>query len=218
MALLLTTRPLRGLGLRRPPGWSLAAGALLAVVVLPPLAALTLFVLRQFPGLQALLEEYHPLTRELRALTEEGPAPVGARLHYFLVLAVLPAVSEELAFRGLILTGLCRAFRPWAAVLLSSFLFSLYQMNVFQLLPHFLIGLALGLLVVRSGSVLPAMLFHLVYNTLLIGPGALLPEVFGPACGWDVPPVLQGALFVACTLLAVAGLAAVWRSGRPLPE
>src|SRR5262249_28874845 len=76
----------------------------------------------------------------------------------------------------------------------------------------------LGLLVVRSGSVVPAMLFHLVYNTLLIGPGALLPEVFGPAGEWHFGPVLQGAVFFACTLLAVAGLAAVWRYGRPLGE
>jgi hypothetical protein len=80
------------------------------------------------------------------------------------------------------------------------------------------VGVVLGLIAVRSGSVLPAVLFHLVYNSSLI----LFPAVF-PAVGVpgpdSLPPSLapwRGAFSAACVVLAGAGLAAVWRLGsRP---
>jgi len=48
MAVMLTTRPRLGLALRRPPWWAWPAAVLLALCVLPPLAELTLTILRQF--------------------------------------------------------------------------------------------------------------------------------------------------------------------------
>ncbi|HZT82943.1 MAG TPA: CPBP family intramembrane glutamic endopeptidase, partial [Gemmataceae bacterium] len=128
---------------------------------------------------------------------------------YLLALAVLPAVCEELAFRGLILAGLRQRFRPWTAILLSSLLFALYHMNVFQLLPAFAFGVVLGLLAVRSGSVLPGMLLHLLHNGLLVG--LMLLQSLGHA--GKVPAVewLRPAAAVVCTLLAAAVL---WRLAR----
>lgn len=215
MALLLTTRPLAGLGLRRPPWWAMPAAVLLAVLIVPPLAELTFLILRQFPALQTLLEMNHPLTRELRLLS--GDPGWQTRLAYFLVLAALPAVCEELAFRGFILQGLRRGFRPRTAILLSAFLFSLYQMNVFQFLPHFVFGAVLGLLTVRSGSLWPAVLFHLVYNSLVMAP-TILPGVFGSLAGLapegELPPrllALRLLLSAGCTVAASVGLYAIWR-------
>jgi sodium transport system permease protein len=196
MALLLTTRPLAGLALRRPPWLSLPLAALLAIALLPVLAELTLLILTQFPGLRNLLELNHPLTRELAAIAR-GESAVGVQL--FVVLGVLPALCEELAFRGFILTGLRQSFRPWSAILLSSFLFALYQMNVFQFIPHFLFGIVLAVLVVRTGSIWPAIVFHLVYNAVLMGP-ALLPGVFGgleSVSVWIRPVAVFTGLLVA---------------------
>jgi sodium transport system permease protein len=155
MVLLLTTRPLQGLSLRWPPWWTWPVSIVLAVLLLPPFSALTLLLLDQFPLLKQAAA---------RSLTHvaAGPQAIG-----WLVFVVLPALSEELAFRGFILSGLRRRFRPWTAVLLSSFLYALYQMNVLQALPHFLLGIVLALLVVRSGSLGGAMVFRLVWDFLL---------------------------------------------------
>jgi sodium transport system permease protein len=213
MAVMLTTNPRLGLGLRRPPWWAWPAAVSLAVLVLPPLAELTQAILRHFPALVTLLEQNHPLTRELRELRDQKPLPWARWADVFLMLALLPALCEELAFRGFILSGLRRAFRPRAAVLLSSFLFALSQMNVFQFVPHFLLGTVLALLAVRGG-VLPAMAFRLVYNALLLTPNAPWLEALAGAPGEGVAllPLLVSA---ACTALAGAILLAVWRSGRP---
>jgi sodium transport system permease protein len=202
--------------MRLPPWWAWPAAGLLALFVLPPLAELTVAILRQFPALRALLELNHPLTSELRSLAGGGTGP---RARYFVVLALLPAVCEELAFRGFILQGLLRGFRTAPAVLLSAFLFALYQMNVFQFAPHFVLGVVLGTLAVRTGSVLPAALFHLVYNTLLLAPAAF-PEaaaalpLFVPPADGDGASVARLALAAVCALLACGVLALVWRLGR----
>src|SRR5262249_115623 len=136
----------------------------LASVVLLPLAQLTLYIIGQFPNLKEMLDQQQKM-QVFRDLTT-GAAGTGRAI---LSIVVLPAVGAELAFRGFILSGLCRPFKPWTAILLSSFLFALYHMNVFQLLPTFLLGAVLGLLTLRSGSLWPAMLFHLLHNGLLVG-------------------------------------------------
>jgi sodium transport system permease protein len=216
MALVLTTRPRQGLALRLPPWWSWPAAALLAVAVVQPLAALTVYILQQFPALKDELQRYQ-LAGELQSFLRRGGASPG---WYFLVLALLPALCEELAFRGFILSGLRQRFRPWTAVLLSSFLFALYQMNVFQFVPNFVLGAVLALLVVRSGSVLPALVFHLVYNALLLGP-VILPESFRGlpyvGDGLSAHPLLSLLLAAGCTVLAAAVLVVVSVLGRGEP-
>jgi sodium transport system permease protein len=207
MALLLTTRPSQGLALRRPPWWACPAAVVLAVLLFPPLAALTLLVLEQFPHIKQTLREAHAASGggELQTLGESA-AQTGRGL-YLVVFLVLPALCEELAFRGFILSGLRRRFRPWTAVLLSSFLFALYQMNVFQFLPHFLVGVVLALLVTRTGSVWSAMVFHLIWEVLVRWP-LLQPDLlrrFEDALSGS--SLLRLVLIPGCLILAAPLLA-----------
>jgi sodium transport system permease protein len=209
MAMLLTTRPSQALAMRLPPTRTILYAGLLALLLFVPLSEVTLFVLRQFPGLMELLAEHNPLTGELRVLGHEGNgrASLGALIRCLLLLAVLPAVCEELAFRGFILGGLRRRFRPWMAIVLSSLLFALHHFNVFQFLPTFLMGVVLGLLAWRSGSVLPGMVFHGLHNGLLIG--VVMLQGLGYT-GEHVPGVgfLRVVVAALCTALA-GGL--LWR-------
>ncbi len=175
MALLLTTRPRHGLALRLPPWWAWPVAVVLALLLLPPFSALTVFLLEQFPQIKQTLLEAQGVTRG----TGSSPATASeeGRGLALLLLSLIPAVCEELAFRGFMLSGLRRRFRPWTAILLSGFLYALYQMNVFQFVPHFLVGVVLALLAMRTGSVLSAMVFHGVWNSLL-----MLPFVWPEAC------------------------------------
>ncbi len=175
MAFLLTTQPRQSLAVRIPPAWAWPVTLALVVLLTPLLLELTLFLLRLNPHLERLIEQYRPFTEYLRTLGHEGPATPLRWWQTLVVFAILPAVCEELTFRGFILTGLQRRFRPRTAVLLSSFLFSLMQMNVFQFVPTFLVGVVLAYLTTRCGSILPAMLFHVLYNALLLSPALLWP-------------------------------------------
>ena len=83
----------------------------------------------------------------------------------FLSLCVLPAVGEELLFRGA-LQGLMRPCGSAAAIFGPALLFALLHMDLAQSITAFAGGLFLGWLTERTGSVLPGMLLHFVNNCI----------------------------------------------------
>jgi membrane protease YdiL (CAAX protease family) len=85
-----------------------------------------------------------------------------------MVTCLQPAVIEELAFRGVVLTNLQRLLSNREAILVSAALFSILHLS-FPSIPHlFVIGLALGFLRVQTGSLYPGMALHFTHNFLCI--------------------------------------------------
>ena len=94
--------------------------ALLAVLLFLPGLEYSHFIVEQIPAMRVSLEEYlRSQSSGLPATAGEGPT-AALRWQAFAV-AVLGALCEELAFRGFILSGLRRRFKPWMAVFVSSF-------------------------------------------------------------------------------------------------
>jgi len=81
--------------------------------------------------------------------------------------AVVPALVEELLFRGLLLPSLEKLGR-WPAVLASGILFALPHARLMALPAHLLLGILLGWLVLLTGNLYASMLFHGVYNAAII--------------------------------------------------
>jgi sodium transport system permease protein len=210
LAVMLTSRPVESLGLRVPALRNLGTAVLLAVLLLP-LSELGLLLVGRFPPVKESLQGTQPLTGELLRL-HDGTA-AGAWWGYLLLF--LPALCQELAFRGFILTGLRRRFHPLTAIVLSSLLYALFSLNVFEAVPAFGLGLVLGVLATRSGSVLPGMLFHLVHGGLLLGVGMQrgIDLLSGP------PVVAVCTLLAAAVVIAAAyrHLAPVWASKDSAP-
>lgn len=86
-------------------------------------------------------------------------------LMQFLALCVMPAIAEELLFRGAF-QGLMRPCGSAAAIFAPALLFGVLHLDLAQGLTAFACGVFLGWLAERSGSILPGMLLHLVNNTL----------------------------------------------------
>ncbi len=84
-----------------------------------------------------------------------------------LVIAVLPAVFEEVIFRGFLLKGM-KAFGTLGAVLLCGGLFALYHQNPAQTVYQFCCGAAFALVAVKAGSVLPTILSHFLNNAYIV--------------------------------------------------
>lgn len=158
MGILLTTSLRRTFSLRWPGYRFLIGGALLALAL-------------------------HPLTLEFAALLDRyrffPPLPPGTRealgslsndsLPFVLVLlafAVAPGICEELAFRGFMLSGFHRTGRTGLAVALSAALFGLMHQIPQQVFNAAMLGLLLGLLALRSRSLFPGIVFHVLYNGL----------------------------------------------------
>jgi membrane protease YdiL (CAAX protease family) len=84
------------------------------------------------------------------------------------MVAVQPAIFEELAFRGVILAGVQHVLSPMESVVVSALMFMIIHLAV-PSFPHlFVLGLALGWLRVHTGSLYPGMLLHFTHNLLCI--------------------------------------------------
>jgi sodium transport system permease protein len=119
----------------------------------------------------------------LAALTTDQLQQVGELLSEFrrlplaliiVALGVIPGICEELFFRGFLFAGFRRKLNPAATILVTSLLFAAFHLvtpsmlAVERFLPTLLLGLALGTVAARTGSVLPGMLVHIVHNSLLL--------------------------------------------------
>jgi sodium transport system permease protein len=157
MALMLTTSVRQTLLLRRSAWKYIGLSLLLAVALHPIMVELSQFIHRG-------LTQPKWVTDQIRQLLGAGQ-PIWWQLA---LVAVLPAVCEELAFRGFILSGLLRRVSPATAIVLSAFLFGFFHINPQQLLPATMLGCVLGLIATRSGSLLPGILFHVTNNSLAL--------------------------------------------------
>jgi sodium transport system permease protein len=154
-AFLFSRRPTGALGFRRCSPWLVVAAALLALLVQPAGAVLQQAFLALYPPGEVVTG----FLQEIQSLVDQASLP-----ELLFYLAFLPAVCEELAFRGIILGGFAGWRRFVTGIIVSSFLFAAAHTVLVQQLSAFVLGLILAAMVVTTGSLWPAMAFHLVYN------------------------------------------------------
>jgi len=83
-------------------------------------------------------------------------------------ICILPAIVEEIAFRGLLQHWLQIAIRPMRAVILASLLFGALHGSVISLPYLFLVGMLLGMVKLKTGSLYPSMLIHFLHNLAVV--------------------------------------------------
>jgi len=100
-------------------------------------------------------------------------------------MAVVPAIVEELAFRGFILSGFERLRNKWQAILLASLFFGMAHSFIQQSIVTAFVGIILGVVAVQTRSIIPCMIYHVTHNSL-----TLILSLIAP---WRVEssPVLQ---------------------------
>lgn len=86
---------------------------------------------------------------------------------FVLTLAVMPAVFEEVLFRGVIIGGLDKV-KTHITVLFSAVSFALYHGSLAQFFYQFFYGAGLAWLSVRAGSALPSAIAHFINNLVVL--------------------------------------------------
>ena len=144
----------------------------------------------------ALLLDGHYYTQGI-ALEHYGITDLGGLL---LTAAVLPAVVEELFFRGALLSAL-EPYGTWPALLLSSLAFALIHGNLYNFAGPLAAGMIYGYLTYVLDSVWPAIFAHLLNNglSLALSGGARICSALGL---W--PYVMLAILFCFCAALALS--------------
>ena len=162
-------QPMRELGFRKPnSAWLLLIGVVLMFVSLPLTNLLTSWNEKMnfgaaFESLEALLQQLEETAGDLteRMLQVDS---FSSLLFNLLVIALIPAIGEELTFRGVLQQALTRRCNVHVAVFLSAFIFSFIHFQFYGFLPRMFLGLLLGYLFYYSGSLWTSILMHFVNN------------------------------------------------------
>jgi sodium transport system permease protein len=208
MGIMLTTSVVRTFRLRLP-SWNYLLMACVMPFALHPLSfSLGVWLQKWF---------FPPLPEQIAQIARVMGDPAIPWWLVILAIAVAPAVCEELAFRGFVLSGFVRSGRPGVAIVLSSLAFGIVHMVPQQVFNAMLLGLLLGLFALRSGSLLPGILFHLTFNSLeIVRERVSALDWKGPVADWFITtttkdnehlleynwPTLTIALVVAALLIA----------------
>ena len=206
MGVMLTTSVRRTFSLRWPGTGRLAWAALLPFALHPLTVELQMSLVWFFP-------KPPPGLAETMQLMSSDNQPLWLVL---LAFAAAPAICEELAFRGFLLSGFKRTGKVGVAIALSSLAFGIIHMIPQQVFNAALLGVVLGAICVRSRSIFPGMVFHFIYNTLAVLHGRVGGQVPDDGfLGWffrhDPSSVTGevGALRYEIPLLCLSSLAAI---------
>ena len=144
-------------------------------------------------------------------------------------VGILAPIAEEFLFRGAVLSSLLKwkpaEGKPWLAVLLSAVLFSVMHINPAQMPGAFMLGLLLGWICYRTGSLLPGIVIHVLNNSLACIVVALIaassssgeegPETISEMFG---SPAVEYLLIIVSALLCAAAVVYLVRMvGRHYP-
>jgi membrane protease YdiL (CAAX protease family) len=85
-----------------------------------------------------------------------------------LKIVVIAPITEELIFRGIIMHGLMRNYSKFTAIFVSALMFALFHLNPWQFPATFVLGLLLGILMVRTRNIYLCILGHAINNGLVL--------------------------------------------------
>lgn len=134
------------------------------------------------------------------------------------VFALTPAVIEELCFRGYLFSAFERVMSPWRTILVTAVLFGLFHvltgsaLLVERFIPSTMMGVLIGWVAYRTGSVWPGVVIHFVHNGLLnlaIRYKDPLEELLGGGLAEQahLPPTwLAGGLILVVVGLSLVGI------------
>ncbi len=98
-----------------------------------------------------------------------------------IVTALIPAIAEEFLFRGALLQLMFYCFKNrHISIWIGAVLFSAFHGQFYGFVPRMVLGVCLGYLVIGSGSIWPAVFFHLLNNTMATFNGYFRWDEIGP--------------------------------------
>jgi membrane protease YdiL (CAAX protease family) len=111
--------------------------------------------------LMALVVSVLPMTRSQYQMFQDGMQPGFATVF---AMCVVAPFMEEMLFRGVFLRSFLNQYTVAQSIVFCALIFGAYHMNIYQCVAATVLGLLIGWLYVRTGSLWPCILAHAVYN------------------------------------------------------
>lgn len=164
MSVMLTTSIRSSLRIRWPQWMSLPMAVVLGITLHPLYLTLGKWIEYTYPVSEDALQAMVPFVQQIES---------ASWLSVIFLMAFIPAVCEELAFRGFVFGGLVRQGGHLRAVVVTALIFGFSHGFLQQSLAASCMGVLLGWIALRTGSVLPCILLHFTNNALSVSMGRL---------------------------------------------
>ena len=186
-------------------------GLTILITVVMTFASMFVFDLPNYWNMQltnksSILSQFYEVIMELMKELTGGPFWAS-----FLVVAIFAPIFEEWMCRGMVLRGLLTKMKPVWAIVISALFFAVIHGNPWQALNAFMIGLLMGYVYYKTGSLILTMIIHFVNNgtaVVLSGIESLKDydywiDIMGP-----------GTYYKVFTLSCIVLVACIWAFSR----
>ena len=128
------------------------------------------------------------------------PVSIPGAVSYVISVVIAPAFIEEMVFHGIIMQSM-RRFGDIFALVSSALIFGIFHLNLMQMPYCFIMGLCIGYLVMRSGSLWVGILIHLFNNGVVVA-----FEFLSPYMSNKVWYIANSAYNLVCVILSVIAI------------
>jgi len=119
-------------------------------------------------------------------------------------IGVVPAVCEEVLFRGYILRNFERSMNVWVAIVVSGLIFGIFHIRLTQFIPLALLGMLLAWMTIQTRSLWPAVIAHFVNNGGSVTFAYYFPEIaLNEELQGTMPPLYLVGLSVILTYFVI---------------
>jgi membrane protease YdiL (CAAX protease family) len=165
--------------------WKYAALASLLIIVGAPTVWLMAWINSLIPLPSFLLDLERQQTDMIEGFLKSDFNVALAIFH----VAMVPAICEEILYRGFALNLLRRTKAAWIAILITGIIFGFYHLRLSQVIPLAMIGIFLGWITIKSGSLIPAMVAHFVNNAFSVLLVKFMPDSPLTESTPEMPPI-----------------------------
>lgn len=217
---ITSKKPLKVLGLKSFPKSINYGLVLLFMVALTPFLSwvIELNATMVLPDFMSGIEQWmrdseHSAERITKAfLTFNG---IGSLIYVLIIVAIVPAIGEELLFRGV----LQKIFINWAknahiGIWGSAILFSALHMQFFGFFPRFLLGLLFGYMFYWSNSLWLPILGHFINNGTVVIAAYLYPEFLNETDGFFGEEAMSILYYMGSFVVAGTVLFLIWKMNQ----
>lgn len=135
-----------------------------------------------------------------------------------LVVALTPAICEEIAFRGALLSCFRGTKNKWTGIIIVSLFFGACHGSIWRMIPTAMLGVAMGYILLETENMIYNMLFHFINNAvpvLLLGAITAFAELLGGDEVWEMAESMETAGDMRIPLASV-GIYMMLAGGAPL--
>lgn len=142
-----------------------------------------------------IIQFYFPKITEVGEAMQDIFTSVPVVVSFFIV-ALMPAICEEVLHRGFILATFNRVNNKWIVILSMGLIFGFFHLDPYRFLPTAILGVVLTYIMIETKNILLPMLFHFINNAVSTGISFLTKDLVSSGASQTTVSIMSIAIFL----------------------